>query len=335
MEVYKIAELGLAYAQSLWAYHTEGDPHPFSASFAVTNKCNLQCSYCNCPNLKTPELTLPQIEILFAKLKKMGVIRLGLLGGEPLVRKDIGDVIAIAKKMNFFISMNTNLLLYKKYEAVLDPVDYFFTSLDGSPEKHIANRGHHDYGRILEAIRSIVEKKRKVTAICVVTDPDYEAVDYLMNLARKEKIDIHLQPECYDAENTKRSAPSSLENNAMRDYWKHIKELKSKGAPITSSHAYLDYLTGWQNYSQTAVYDPTTKCAAGLGYIFIDSSGFTFPCPYTKGHVPGVNLLETSWADGFNPRTPCTKCIVGPMLEFNLLFEKPVRSLAGTFSKIS
>jgi MoaA/NifB/PqqE/SkfB family radical SAM enzyme len=334
MRVSKVAQLGLGYAQSLWSYRTGSGPRPFSASFAVTNKCNLQCSYCNCPNLKTPELTLNQIGILFTKLKKMGVIRLGLLGGEPLVRKDIGEVIALARKMNFFISMNTNLLLYKKFESVLEPVDYYFTSLDGSPEKHIANRGNHDYNRVLAAIRSLVDKKKKVTAICVVTDPDFEAVDYLIKLAKKEKIDIHFQPECYDAENTKRSAPSSLDNYAMRNYWKHIKELKSKGAPITSSFAYLNYLIAWQNYAQTSVYDSQIKCAAGLGYIFIDSSGFTYPCPYTKGQVAGVNLLETDWTEGFNARTPCTKCIVGPMLEFNLLFDRPIRSIAGAFNKI-
>jgi len=334
MQAFKIAQLGTAYAQSLWAFHTSGQPRPFSASFAVTNKCNLQCSYCNCPNLNTPELTFDQIEILFAKLKKMGVIRLGLLGGEPLVRKDIGEIVALASDMKFFVSMNTNLLLYKKYEAVLGPVDYYFTSLDGTPEKHIANRGNHSYSRILDAIRSIVDKGKRVTAICVVTDPDYEAVDYLLALAREEKIDIHFQPECYDAENTKRSAPSSLENNAMRNFWRYVKEQKSKGAPITSSFGYLNYLIGWGDYSHTAVYDPTAKCAAGLGYIFIDSSGFTFPCPYTKGNVEGVNLLTTDWAKGFNPKTPCTKCIVGPMLEFNLLFDKPVQSMAGAFNKI-
>lgn len=335
MQQSKIIQLGLSYAQSLWAYHFAGTPRPFSASFAVTNKCNLQCSYCNCPNLNTPDLTIEQMRILFTRLKKMGVIRLGLLGGEPLIRTDIGDIVALAREMDFFISMNTNLLLYRRYQEQLAHVDYFFTSLDGTPAKHLANRGMHSFDRITDAIKDIVAHGKKVTAICVVTDPDYSAVDYLIDFALREQIDIHFQPECYDAENTKRSAPDSLENNGMREYWRYIRQKKKEGAPITSSIPYLDYLIGWQNYSQTAILDPSAKCAAGQGYLFVDSSGYAYPCPYTKGHVRGVNLLETAWADGFEPKTPCTKCIVGPMLEFNLLFEKPVQSMAGAFSKIS
>ena len=66
----------------------------------------------------------------------------------------------------------------------------------------------------------------------------------------------------------------------------------------------------------------------------MDSSGFAFPCPYTKGHVEGVNLLQQSWKDGFNANTPCTECIVGPMLEFNLLFQKPIQASIGALSKI-
>ena len=334
MKVTSIAQLGLAYAQSLWAFHSNGQPRPFSASFAVTNKCNLQCSYCNCPNLKTPELTIDQIDFLLDKLKAMGVVRLGLLGGEPLVRKDIGAVVALAKRKGFFVSMNTNLLLYNRYENALDGVDYFFTSIDGSPEKHIANRGNHSFNKILESIKKIVAKGKKVTAICVVTDPDFEAADYVINLAEKEGIDVHFQPECYDAENTKRSAPSSLQNNEMRAFWKYILMEKKAEKPITSTVPYLEYLIGWENFKQTAKLNTEVTCAAGRGYLFVDSSGLAFPCPYTKGHVDGVNLMEVDWKNGFNPQTPCTECIVGPMLEFNLLFQKPIQAGFGALSKI-
>ncbi|MBS1619268.1 MAG: radical SAM protein, partial [Bacteroidetes bacterium] len=180
MQQSKIIQLGLSYAQSLWAYHVTGTPRPFSASFAVTNKCNLQCSYCNCPNLNTPDLTIDEMRTLFSRLKRMGVIRLGLLGGEPLVRSDIGEIIALARQMGFFVSMNTNLLLYRRYQEQLADVDYFFTSLDGTPAKHLANRGTHSLARITDAIQDIVARGKKVTAICVVTDPDYTGVDYLL-----------------------------------------------------------------------------------------------------------------------------------------------------------
>lgn len=332
MHTRQLLQLASAYGQSMLAFKAKGSPRPFSASFAVTNGCNIQCSYCNCPNLKTPELSLDQIRILFTKLKKMGVVRLGLLGGEPLLRRDILEIISMARGLGFFISMNTNLLLYPKYKDDLDDIDYFFTSLDGAPEKHMANRGQQNYGRIIDALRHIVARGQKATAICVVTDPDRASADYLIDLAEKEKITIHFQPECYDAENTLRSAPDSLAQSEMRDFWLYLIDRKKRGARISSSMEYLRYISKWENYSRTAFYDPDTRCAAGRGYIFIDSSGVTFPCPYTKGHVDGIDLMTEDWNEKFDPQTPCTKCIVGPMLEFNLLFDKPVSSVISAMS---
>ncbi|MFN8321321.1 MAG: radical SAM protein [Chitinophagales bacterium] len=327
MEAFKLVQLANAYSQSLLAFKTDRAARPFSASFAVTNSCNISCSYCNCPNLKTPELNLDQINVLFAKLKKMGVVRLGLLGGEPLWRKDILEIISLAKKVGFFVSMNTNLLMYQKYKDKLGAIDYFFTSLDGTPEKHIANRGAQSYEKIINAIRQIVNNGQKVTAICVVTEPDIASADYLLELAEKEKITIHFQPECYDAENTLRSASENMQQQAIRNYWNYIITRKKQGARISSSMEYLKYISEWKDYSQTSFYDPEARCAAGRGFLFIDSSGYTFPCPYTKGSVEGINLLSEEWNEKFNPLTPCTKCIVGPMLEFNLLFDKPVASI--------
>jgi MoaA/NifB/PqqE/SkfB family radical SAM enzyme len=335
MDAFKLAQFGLAYGQSMLAFKTNGSPRPFSASFAVTNGCNIKCSYCNCPNLKTPDLTLDEINILFGRLKKMGVKRLGLLGGEPLWRRDIIEIIALAKKYDFFVSMNTNLLMYQKYKNDLNDIDYFFTSLDGPPEKHIANRGAQSYEKILAAIRSIVANGQKLTAICVVTEPDIASADYLLDLAVKENIQMHFQPECYDAENTLRSAPNDMEDLATRKYWNYLIKRKKEGAPMSSSMEYLKYISEWKNYRQTAFYNPGSKCSAGWSFLFVDSSGYTFPCPYTKGQVPGVNLLTDNWSEKFNRDTPCNKCIVGPMLEFNLLFEKPVPALMSALNTYS
>lgn len=330
----KVLQMGVAYAQSLLAFHADRSPKPFSASFAVTNKCNLRCVYCNCPLLKIPELNLEQIEQLFGKLKKMGVVRLGLFGGEPLVRKDIGEIVDLAKSLGFFVSFNSNLLLYERYKDRLDGVDYFFTSLDGTPEKHLANRGKHNLDVVHAAMNEIIRKGQKLTAICVVTDADFEGADYLIDLAQKGGFDLHFQQECYDAENAGRSAPDGIEQSRIREFWHYLLKRKREGAPITSSEGYLKYITTWPDFRSTAMYDPNTKCAAGRGFLFVDSSGETYPCPYTKGIVKPVNLMEVEWADAFDPNTPCTKCLVGPMLETNLLFHNPVSSVMSAMAKV-
>ena len=69
--------LGYAYGTSLLSFMVDGPPRPFSATFAVTNRCNLRCAYCNCPFIDPTNLDLAQIDVLFGRLQEMGVCRLG------------------------------------------------------------------------------------------------------------------------------------------------------------------------------------------------------------------------------------------------------------------
>jgi MoaA/NifB/PqqE/SkfB family radical SAM enzyme len=326
MEVYKAIQTGLAFSQSLLSYKTNGKPRPFSASFVVSNRCNIRCSYCNFPLLKEPELKLEQIELVLKNLKKIGVMRLGLLGGEPLYRKDILEVIALAKKMGFFISLNSNLLLYDKFKDKLTDIDYFFTSLDGTPERHIQNRGKQDFEKVINSIRDIRKKGKPLTAICVVTEFEIKDAEYLIALAEKEKFTLHFQPECFDTEIVLRTADESMNQQKAKEFWTYLLNRKQNGAPLTSSKEYFKYILQWSDYRQSAIYQSSTRCAAGLGYLFVDATGTAYPCAYTKGKAHGVNLLEDNWQNSFNLKTPCTQCIVGPMLEFNLLFQKPISS---------
>jgi MoaA/NifB/PqqE/SkfB family radical SAM enzyme len=334
MDLFKLGQVAIAYSQSLLAYQLNGGPRPFSASFAVSNRCNIHCHYCNFPNMDLNDLSLDKIDLLFKRLKRMGVRRLGLLGGEPLLRRDIHDIISLATKAEFLVSLNSNLLLYDKHKNKLDAIDYFFTSLDGTPEKHISNRGKQDFDRIIEAIKDIVQRGKKISAICVVTENDYDSVDYLIELAKKEKFTVHFQPECFDTEIVMRSAPIDLENKSTSDFWNYLYQRKLEGAPIASSKAYLKYISGWKDFKVSSVYSPNDRCAAGRGYLFVDAQGVAYPCAFTKGKVKGVNLLEEEWEESFNPNTPCTKCIVGPMLEFNMLFKKPIQTIVNALGNV-
>ena len=65
--------LGYAYGSSLLSYLIDGAPRPFSATWAVTNLCNLPCSYCNCPFIDPTALDLPPIECVIIETPVPGV----------------------------------------------------------------------------------------------------------------------------------------------------------------------------------------------------------------------------------------------------------------------
>ena len=53
-------------------------------------------------------MTTREVFRLFDEIAAMGTIRIGLWGGEPLIRDDIGDILEYGKKKGFYITMDTN-----------------------------------------------------------------------------------------------------------------------------------------------------------------------------------------------------------------------------------
>ena len=68
---------------------------------SVTDKCNLRCVYCmpleGLPWLKREEiLSYEEIERVVRTMAGMGLKRVRITGGEPLVRRDLPDLIRVA-----------------------------------------------------------------------------------------------------------------------------------------------------------------------------------------------------------------------------------------------
>lgn len=323
--------VGYAYGSSLLAYLVDGPPRPFSATFVVTNRCNLRCEYCNCPFIDPTQLDLARIELLFERLRRMGIRRLGLAGGEPLLRADLGEIVALAKRQRFFVTVNSNLTLYHRHPDRLADADLVYTSLDGDPHAHVAARGAHAHDGVVDAIARLVAGRTPVIAICVVTEHSVDQLDFLLRQAEQLGIRMHFQPQCVDTEVVRGTVPASLSNERLRAFWRQVLVEKRRGRPIVSSTPYLEYLAEWDDFSISAYHDPSTRCPAGHGYLYVDPLGKAYSCAYTKGKMAHVDLLARDWRTAWDRQNPCTRCTVGPMLEFNMLFKRP---LAAAFEGI-
>ncbi|MEC7931954.1 MAG: radical SAM protein, partial [Pseudomonadota bacterium] len=64
---------------------------------SVTDRCDLRCRYCMAERMqflpKNQVLTLEEIALLADLFIARGVTKIRLTGGEPLVRRDIGDLV--------------------------------------------------------------------------------------------------------------------------------------------------------------------------------------------------------------------------------------------------
>ncbi len=319
---------------SLLSWWTGAAPRPFAASFAVTNRCNLRCSYCNTPFLDPRDLPLDDVARLFGRLRELGVRRLGLVGGEPLVRKDLDQVVACARGLGFHLSVNSNLLLYPRRPELFDAVDLVFTSLDGDPETHRRNRGERSWEGVLEAIDDLRARGKPVIAICVVTGDDLGAADFLLDTAEERDFKVHFQPQCTGTEIVRGEIAEGLSDERLRAFWAGLLERRRAGRAIASSARYLEVQSGWRDFRVSAWHDPGERCAAGRGFLYVGPRGDAYPCAFTKGKAEPVDLLSEDWRRAFPGETPCTRCNVGPMLEFNLLFQRPLASSLAALERI-
>jgi MoaA/NifB/PqqE/SkfB family radical SAM enzyme len=327
MQLDERLHLAVAFGRSLLAYHVDAlEPHPVSAAFAVTNRCNLRCSYCNTPFLDPTDLPLDKVALLFDRLRGFGVQRLGLTGGEPLVRKDIAKIITLAKERGFWVTLNSNLLLYPRRKDAVKDVDMFFTSLDGPKASHEAARGEDAYDGVIEAAGEIAASGKRLVAICVVTEHNLENAIELLEVARANGFRAHFQSQCTDTAIVRGGLSHKLTNERFRTFFAHVLERKRAGDPVASSAAYLEALSTWDDFTRTAVADPNARCAASRAFLYVDPQGNAYPCAYTKGKSEPVDMLGDRYREAVGRDTPCTRCSVGPYLEFNLLYQRPARA---------
>jgi MoaA/NifB/PqqE/SkfB family radical SAM enzyme len=71
---------------------------PFQVLLQVTNRCNMQCSFCDFwPNGAAPgqELTVTDFERIERDLATLGTFIVSIEGGEPCIRADLVDIVAV------------------------------------------------------------------------------------------------------------------------------------------------------------------------------------------------------------------------------------------------
>jgi len=136
---------------------------PKSLDISITNRCNLQCTYCSHftgAGDVGQDLSKEEWLQFFEELNRCAVMNVTLQGGEPFYRKDLRELIEgiVSNRMRFNILSNGTLITDEMADflASTGRCDGVQVSIDGSiPMTHDACRGEGNFLKAMQGIKSL------------------------------------------------------------------------------------------------------------------------------------------------------------------------------------
>jgi len=161
----------------------------------VTRRCNLKCAHCysNSQNVQySDELDTEEGKGLISDLASFGCPVILFSGGEPLMRKDLHELIQLAvdKGMRAVISTNGTLITKEKAQIFSKiGLSYVGVSIDGTRETHDRFRGVSGaYDASLRGIRNCQEAGIKVGLRFTMTKGNYSEIPHIFDLLEEKDI---------------------------------------------------------------------------------------------------------------------------------------------------
>ena len=170
---------------------------------SVTDRCDLRCVYCMKEKMqflpKKEILTLEEIERLCDNFIELGVEKIRITGGEPLVRNDI---IKLIEKLNHKkndtslkeITLTTNGTLLKKYakQLKLNGIDRINLSLDTiNPDKYNKITRFGNIKKVFQGIDEALQNNIKIKInTVVIKNFNEDEIEKLINWTNNKKLDL-------------------------------------------------------------------------------------------------------------------------------------------------
>jgi len=275
-------------------------------------RCNLACA--GCGKIDYPDPILNQrmsVADALGAIDECGAPVVVMAGGEPLLHKDLPEIVrgAIARKK--FVTVCTNALLLEKTLDQYQPNRYFNWSvhLDGDRDMHdksVCQTGVYD--RAVSAIRAAKRRGFKVNINCTLfNNADPERAARFFDDVKELGVDgITVSPGyAYErAPDQKHFLNRTATKELFRSIFRRARDGRgARSWPLFQSSLFLDFLAGNQTYHCTPWGNPTRT-------IF----GWQRPC-YLLGEGYAKTFKElmqtTDWDRyGVGNYEKCADCMV-------------------------
>ncbi|WP_423198867.1 MULTISPECIES: adenosyl-hopene transferase HpnH [unclassified Cupriavidus] len=322
----QVARVGAYIARK----HLSGQKrYPLALMLEPLFRCNLACS--GCGKIDYPDPILNQrlsVKECLDAVDECGAPVVSIAGGEPLLHKDMPEIVRgiIARKR--FVYLCTNALLMEKKMDDYQPSPYFVWSvhLDGDREMHDHSVNQEGvYDRCVSAIAEAKKRGFRVNINCTLfNDAQPERVARFFDTVKEMGVDGITVSPGYAYER----APDQqhfLNRGKTRQLFRDILSRGNAGKnwAFSQSTMFLDFLAGNQTYHCTPWGNPART-------VF----GWQRPCYLVgEGYVKTFKELmeDTDWdAYGTGNYEKCADCMVHSGYEATAVadtFAHPLKAL--------
>ncbi len=294
---------------------------PVVVSFEVTDACTCHCRHCDhggprdqSKNLKPPEYRR-YVEVL-----RPCVVQVS--GGEPLMRKDLTDVVRNIKcpnRLPYIILVSSwSLMTVEKYQQLREAgVDQFSVSLDFPDQRH------DDFRRFPGLYDRLNDLMPKCAALgfddivlnTCITSANVGEIDAIAQQARAWGVNI-----CYSAYSPRRTGrqdyflntPTQLET--LREQLELVEARRDDTGFIVSEPSTL---AATRHYFETG---GAPGCKAGLRFLVVTSDGQLQPCSMQFHRYPLDQ--QQRMVQEFTNQNQCDQCYVAIRSNLDKSFPK-------------
>lgn len=286
--------------------HRFGMLKPFTfVQWLATNRCNFTCPYCETSSgeAHAAELTLEEVKGLIDDLHLMGVRRLFVSGGEPLLREDIVPILEYANLRRVRLGIATNGWRVAEMEPLLAKLDFFlyFTSLDGMPDYHDQIRGRKNaFAGAMQGLDLFARMKVPARMINTVVHPgNISQLERMVPVVKGSRATSWRLSPVSDAGRAAGEKGYQLSGEQLR-YLADFVALQRRNVPVEFGHAHM-YLGNFAGHA----FGKPFFCGAGLTRCTIMQDGEVVGCHqifdkrFSEGNIRATSFADI-WKNGFS-----------------------------------
>ena len=291
-----------------------------SLRITITNRCNENCIYCHHDGMLSSknEMTPDEIYKICEIAKKLGVKKIRISGGDPLVRNDIVEIVEKIASLNFKdISLTTNGVLLEKYaedlkKAGLNRVNVSLDTLNHTTYRFVTNSDYLNEAKsgILKSVE-VGLYPVKINMVVMKDINEHEIKD-MFEFCRDNKMVLQLI-ELIESENCD-------ENKFSAEYHYKLNSIEKKLSDIAEDVRERKFMQGRKKYyingGEIEVVKPmdNTKFCANCTRLRVTPDGKIKPCLLRNDNLVDIitdirnnssdDELANIFLKGINEREP-------------------------------